>query len=123
MHDLCVTFALVYRHRWVLETDEAEHAVKHLWAKTLSGIDEKIIRETMYECITNYPSWPPTPGEFLAIAIPKKRAVEEKRQDETRVRERSSLLQQTGDPNTAKLALFRIKEGLKKRNETQNKDS
>jgi hypothetical protein len=99
----------------VVDTDEAEQAVKYIWAKKLAGIDEKIIKETTDECTTRYATWPPTPGEFLEIAVSKARLAKEKSEDEKRITERNQLLQQTGNPATAKFELGRIREELRKR--------
>lgn len=104
-------FTLVYRHRWAVETDDIEMATKFIWAKKLNGIDEKIIRESINDATTSYPTWPPTPGEFLEIAKQKARFIKEKSEDALRMR--GNLMVKKSDPLVAKDAIKNILEQMK----------
>lgn len=113
--ELYLVFTLVYRHRWAAETDEVELATKHIWAKKLDVIDEKIIMETINECTSTFASWPPTPGEFLEIATSKARLAQEKRTYEARVRESHRLLEKRANPELAKQIMARLREDMRKK--------
>lgn len=84
---------MVYRHRWVVETDEIELATKVIWAKKLIGFDEKIIREAIEDATTFYSSWPPTVGQFFEIAVSKARIANERRKDFERNRMLNSSIE------------------------------
>ena len=58
-----------YSHKWASQfpdeafTDEA----KKIWAQDLSGLTNDQIKLGLDTMIDEYPSWPPTVGEFKAI--------------------------------------------------------
>jgi hypothetical protein len=65
-------FALMmarYTHKWTSQfaADTDMKLAKSVWADGLSGLANDQIKQALDMCIDEYPSWPPTLGEFKAL--------------------------------------------------------
>jgi hypothetical protein len=49
------------------DDEDVLHATQHEWAESLGGIPKQQLRQGLDACIDQYPSWPPTVGEFKQL--------------------------------------------------------
>ena len=87
---LFAVLGVLYGSRFtsLIQNDEAENAARLGWGKALAGIEVDVIAAALDRLPTEYPDWPPTIGQFLAVtkigrdptmqpALPKPRGSEE----------------------------------------------
>ena len=61
--------ALIYGQKWIsmYRDEDVQVEAERLWASGLSGIDLGRIKGALERCPDEYPSWPPTLGEFIEM--------------------------------------------------------
>ena len=58
-----------YGVKWtsLIQNEDAENAMRNTWGETLMDIDPVVIKIVLNRLPTEYPNWPPTVGQFLAL--------------------------------------------------------
>ena len=58
-----------YGSRWtsLLQNEDAMNAALLVWGRALDGLDPMVIKNALDRLPDEYPGWPPTVGEFLAV--------------------------------------------------------
>ena len=51
----------------LLQNEDAENAMRQVWGDALKDCDALVIKSALDRLPVDYPDWPPTVGQFLAI--------------------------------------------------------
>jgi len=66
---LFAVLAAQYGVKWtsLIQNEDAENAMRNVWGAGLAEIDPMVIKAVLDRLPTEYPNWPPTVGQFLAL--------------------------------------------------------
>jgi hypothetical protein len=60
-------FSAIYGFSWDKDFNANPEVIADEWADTLNNINYATIKKAITKARTDYPSWPPKPGEFLKL--------------------------------------------------------
>lgn len=62
-------FSALYGQKWtsLVQNDDSMILAVNVWGKTLDGIEPETIKSVLEKLPAEYPNWPPTVGQFLAL--------------------------------------------------------